>query len=75
MSWQSHKVSKLTQIWSSTQTLILVSDLTFMYQFIMIIFIVIRELYCIQVINDVKKMFIHSISMNKYSAEHVESRL
>ena len=75
MSWQSHKVTKLTQIWSSTQTLILVSDLTFMYQFIMIIFIVIRELYCIQVINDVKKMFIHSISMNKYSAEHVESRL
>ncbi len=75
MSWQSHKVLKLTQIWSSTQTLILVSDLTFMYQFIMIIFIVIRELYYIQVINNVKKMFIHSISMNKYSAEHVESRL
>ncbi len=39
------------------------------------IFIVIKELYCIQVINDVKKMFIHSISMNRYSAEHVESRL
>ncbi len=39
------------------------------------IFIVIKELYCIWVINDVEKMFIHSISMNKYSAEHVESRL
>ncbi len=39
------------------------------------IFVAIRELYCIQVINDVKKTFIHSISMNKYSAEHVESRL
>ncbi len=39
------------------------------------IFIAIRELYCIQVINDVEKMFIHSISMNRYSAKHVESRL
>ena len=39
------------------------------------IFVVIRELYCIQVINDVEKMFVHSISMNRYSAEHVESRL
>ncbi len=26
-------------------------------------------------INDVEKTFIHSISMNKYSAEHVESKL
>ncbi len=39
------------------------------------IFIAIRELYCIQVINDVEKMFIHSININRYSAEHVESRL
>jgi len=39
------------------------------------IFVVIRELYCIQVINDVEKMFIHSISMNKYLAKHVESKL
>ena len=39
------------------------------------IFVAIRELYCIQVINDVKKTFVHSISINKYSAEHVESRL
>ncbi len=39
------------------------------------IFIAIRELYCIRVINKVKKMFIHSISMNRYSAEHVERRL
>ena len=39
------------------------------------IFVAIRELYCIQVINDVKKMFVHSISMNRYSAEYVESRL
>ncbi len=39
------------------------------------IFIAIRELYCIWVINDVEKTFIHSISMNKYSAEYVESRL
>jgi len=27
------------------------------------------------VINDVEKTFVHSISMNRYSAEHVESRL
>jgi len=39
------------------------------------IFIAIRELYCIQMINDVEKMFVHSISMNRYSAEHVKSRL
>ncbi len=39
------------------------------------IFVAIRELYCIQVINDVKKTFVHSININKYSAEHVESRL
>jgi len=39
------------------------------------IFVVIRELYCIRVINDVEKTFVHSISMNRYSAEHVESRL
>ncbi len=39
------------------------------------IFIAIRELYCTWVINDVEKMFIHSISMKRYSAEHVESRL
>ena len=35
MSWQSHKVSKLTQIWSLTQFLTLVFDLTSMCQFIM----------------------------------------
>ena len=39
------------------------------------IFVAIRELYCIQVINDVEKMFVHGISMNRYSAEHVKSRL
>ena len=39
------------------------------------IFVTIKELYCIQMINDVEKTFIHSISMNKYSAEHVESKL
>ena len=39
------------------------------------IFVVIRELYCIQVINDVEKTFIHSISINRYLAEHVKSRL
>ncbi len=39
------------------------------------IFVAIRELYCIRVINDVEKTFVHSISMNKYSAEHVKSRL
>ncbi len=39
------------------------------------IFVAIREIYCIWMINDVKKMFVYSISMNKYSAEHVESRL
>ncbi len=37
MSWQSHKVSKLTQIWSLTQFLTLVFDLTSMCQFIMIL--------------------------------------
>ncbi len=35
MSWQSHRVSELTQIWSSTQLLTLVSDLISMSQFIM----------------------------------------
>ncbi len=39
------------------------------------IFIMIRELYCIWVINDVEKTFVHSISMNRYSAKHVKSRL
>ncbi len=39
------------------------------------IFVTIRELYCIRVINDVEKTFVHSISMNRYSAEHVKSRL
>ena len=39
------------------------------------IFVAIRELYCIWVINDVEKTFIHSISMNRYSAKHVENRL
>ncbi len=39
------------------------------------IFVVIRELYCIRVINNVEKTFVHSISMNRYSAEHVKSRL
>ncbi len=39
------------------------------------IFVAIREWYCIWVINDVEKTFVHSISMNRYSAEHVESRL
>ncbi len=38
------------------------------------IFVAIRELYCIQVINDVEKMFIHSISMNRYSVKHVKDR-
>ncbi len=36
MSWQSYRVSELTQIWSSTQSLTLVSDLISMCQFIMI---------------------------------------
>ncbi len=39
------------------------------------IFVAIRELYCIRMINDIKKTFVHSISINRYSAEHVESRL
>ncbi len=39
------------------------------------IFVTIRELYCIRVINNVEKTFVHSISMNRYSAEHVKSRL
>ncbi len=39
------------------------------------IFVAIRELYCIQVINDVEKTSVHSISMNRYSAEHVERKL
>ncbi len=39
------------------------------------IFVAIRELYCIWVINNVEKTFVHSISMNRYLAEHVESRL
>ncbi len=39
------------------------------------IFVAIRELYCIRVINDVEKTFVHDISMNRYLAEHVESKL
>ncbi len=39
------------------------------------IFVAIRELYCIQVINDVEKTFVHSISTNRYLAEYVKSRL
>ncbi len=39
------------------------------------IFVAIRELYCIRVINNVEKTFVHSISMNRYLAEHVKSRL
>ncbi len=38
------------------------------------IFVAIRELYCIQMINDVEKMFVHSVSEQRYSAKHVESR-
>ena len=39
------------------------------------IFISIRKLYCIQMINEIEKTFVHSISMNRYLAEHVESKL
>jgi len=39
------------------------------------IFVAIRKLYCIWVINNVEKTFVHSVSMKRYSAKHVESRL
>jgi len=39
------------------------------------VFVAIRELYYIQVINDVEKMFVHSVSEERYSAKHVESKL
>jgi len=38
------------------------------------IFVAIRELYCIRMINDVEKMFVHSVSERRYSAKHVEDR-
>ncbi len=39
------------------------------------IFIAIKELYCLQVKNNVEKMFIHDISMNKYSTKFVKNML
>jgi len=39
------------------------------------IFVAIRELYCIQVVNNVEKTFVHNVSERRYSAKHVKDRL
>ncbi len=66
---------KSENIFANHLLLILQRKLTRIESLNNFIFVAIRELYCIWVINDVEKTFVHSISMNKYSAEHVESRL
>ncbi len=66
---------KNENIFANHLLLILQRKLTRIESLNSFIFIVIKELYCIQVINNVEKMFIHSISMNRYSAKHIESRL
>ncbi len=70
--WSDYKSKN---IFANHLLLILQQKLTRIESLNSFIFVAIRELYCIQVINDVKKMFVHSISMNRYLAEHVESRL
>ncbi len=47
MSWQSHRVSELTQIWSLTQSLTLVFDLISMCQFIMTAYVKNIEVFSI----------------------------
>ncbi len=56
MSWQSHRVSELTQIWSLTQSLTLISDLTSMCQFIMttIFFRIIKEVKIISLCSQIE---------------------
>ncbi len=70
--WSDYKNKN---IFANHLLLILQRKLTRIESLNSFIFVAIKELYCIQVINDVEKMFVHSINMNKYSAEHVESRL
>ncbi len=70
--WSDYKNENIS---ANCLLLTLQQKLTRMKSLNSFIFVAIRELYCIQVINDVKKMFIHSISMNRYSAESAESRL
>ena len=66
---------KNENIFTNHLLLILQRKLTKIKSLNSFIFVTIKELYCIQMINDVEKTFIHSISMNKYSAEHFESKL
>jgi len=56
MSWQSHRVSELTQIWSLTQSLTLISDLTSMCHFIMttIFFRIIKEVKIISLCSQIE---------------------
>ncbi len=70
--WSDYKSEN---IFANHLLLILQQKLTRIESLNSFIFVAIRELYCIRVINNVEKTFVHSISMNKYSAEHVESRL
>ncbi len=72
LRWSDYKSENIS---ANHLLLILQRKLTRIESLNSFIFIAIRELYCIRVINDVEKMFIHSISMNRYSAEHVKSRL
>ncbi len=70
--WSDYKSENIS---ANYLLLILQQKLTRIESLNSFIFIVIKELYCIRVINDVEKTFVHSISMNRYLAEHVKSRL
>ncbi len=70
--WSDYKSENIS---ANHLLLILQRKLTRIESLNSFIFVVIKELYCIQVINNVEKTFVHSISMNRYSAEHAESRL
>ncbi len=72
LKWFNYKNEN---IFANYLLLILQQKLTRIESLNSFIFVAIRKLYCIWMINDVKKMFIHSISMNRYLAKHVESRL
>ncbi len=72
LRWFNYKNENIS---ANCLLLTLQRKLTRIKSLINFIFVVIRELYCIRLINNVKKTFVYSISMNRYSAEHVESRL
>ncbi len=66
---------KNENIFANHLLLILQQKLTRIESLNSFIFVAIRELYCIRVINDVEKTFVHSVSERRYSAKHVKSRL